>query len=111
MMIEVEGKANILEMPAAEKIELPALLHALSDPVRLQIVRELAAHGEQACGLMPLPVAPATRSHHFRTLREAGLTVTRSVGTQRLVTLRREDVDRRFPGLLDAVLRGAMKRL
>jgi DNA-binding transcriptional ArsR family regulator len=100
----IEEVLKILEMPAVEEIELPALLHALSDPVRLQIVRELAAHGEQACGLMPLPVAPATRSHHFRTLREAGVTVTRVVGTQRLVSLRSDDVDRRFPGLLDAVI-------
>lgn len=98
-----------LEMPAAAELELPPILHALSDPVRLQIVRELAAGGEQACGAVPLPVSPATRSHHFRILREAGATVTRLVGTQRLVSLRRNDVDTRFPGLLDAVLQAARR--
>jgi DNA-binding transcriptional ArsR family regulator len=95
---------EVLEMPAAGELELPDVLQALSDPVRLKIVRELAAGGEQACGAMPLDVSASTRSHHFKILREAGLTVTRVHGTQRLVTLRRADVDRRFPGLLAAVL-------
>jgi DNA-binding transcriptional ArsR family regulator len=101
MTIEAD---EILEMPAVEELELAHVLQALSDPVRLQIVRELAAGGEQACGAMPLGVSASTRSHHFKILREAGLTVTRLHGTQRLVTLRRADVDRRFPGLLAAVL-------
>jgi DNA-binding transcriptional ArsR family regulator len=98
---------EILSMPSADDLELPEVLQALSDPIRLRIVAELAAGGEQACGVMPLPVSASTRSHHFRILREAGLTVTRIVGTQRLVRLRREAVDARFPGLLDAVLEPA----
>jgi DNA-binding transcriptional ArsR family regulator len=101
MTIETD---EILEMPAVEELDLPDVLQALSDPVRLQIVRELAAGGEQACGAMPLGVSASTRSHHFKILREAGLTVTRLHGTQRLVSLRRTDVERRFPGLLAAVL-------
>jgi DNA-binding transcriptional ArsR family regulator len=96
---------TVLEMPAVDEVELAAVLHALSDPVRLQIVEALAAGGEQACGVMPLPVSASTRSHHFRILRDAGVTVTRLAGTKRLVSLRREDLDARFPGLLDAVLR------
>lgn len=104
MSVETSGK--LLEMPPAAAIELAGVLQALSDPVRLEIVRRLAAGGEQACGVMPLPVSASTRSHHFKILRDAGLTVTRLVGTQRLVSLRRDDLDRRFPGLLDAVLRG-----
>ena len=95
---------SVLEMPAAETIEVAAVLNALSDPVRLRIVEALAAGGEQACGAMPLPVSASTRSHHFRILREAGVTVTRVVGTQRMVSLRRDDLQARFPGLLDAVL-------
>jgi DNA-binding transcriptional ArsR family regulator len=97
-------EAEILEMPQLDQLELADVLQALSDPVRLQIVRELAAGGEQACGAVPLAVSASTRSHHFKILREAGLTVTRLHGTQRLVSLRRADVDRRFPGLLDAIL-------
>jgi len=96
---------SVLEMPAAETIEVAAVLNALSDPVRLRIVEALAAGGEQACGAIPLPVSASTRSHHFKILREAGLTVTRTAGTTRLVSLRRADLERRFPGLLDAVLR------
>ena len=101
MSVEID---EILEMPAAGELELSDVLNALSDPVRLQIVRALAAGGEQACGAMPLGVSASTRSHHFKILREAGLTVTRLHGTQRLVSLRRDVVDARFPGLLDAVL-------
>jgi DNA-binding transcriptional ArsR family regulator len=97
---------EILEMPALEDLELTGVLQALSDPIRLEIVRELAAGGEQACGAIPLPVSASTRSHHFKILRDAGLTITRVRGTQRLVTLRRADLEHRFPGLLDAVLAG-----
>ena len=101
MMVE---STETLEMPAPDEVELTAVLHALSDPVRLELVRALEAGGEQACGVIPLPVSPSTRSHHLKILREAGLTVTRLVGKQRLVTLRRDVIDARFPGLLDAVL-------
>ena len=90
--------------PAAADLDLTTVLQALGDPVRLTIVRVLAAEGEQACGSIELGVSKATRSHHFRVLREAGLTRTRLEGTRRQVSLRREDVDARFPGLLDAIL-------
>jgi DNA-binding transcriptional ArsR family regulator len=91
--------------PAAGEIELPAVLHALSDPQRLRIVRELAASEEPlACGSFALDVGKSTRTHHFRVLREAGLIEQRREGTRKLSVLRRADVDARFPGLLDAVL-------
>jgi DNA-binding transcriptional ArsR family regulator len=93
--------------PRPEDIELPAVMAALSDPVRVTIVRTLAEQGEMACGAMPLPVSNATRSHHFRVLRAAGLTLTRPVGTYKYVSLRRDCLDERFPGLLDAVLAAA----
>ena len=86
---------------------LAAVMAALSDPVRVTIVRELAARGEAACGTFELGVSKATRSHHFKVLREAGLTRTRAEGTHRYVTLRRDDVDARFPGLLGSVLSAA----
>ena len=101
----IEEEEQLLDMPRADELELVEVLHALSDPVRLHIVQELAAGGEQACGAMPLPVSASTRSHHLRILRAAGVTVTRVVGTQRMVSLRRDDLESRFPGLLDAVLR------
>jgi DNA-binding transcriptional ArsR family regulator len=96
-----------LPHPPPEEFELAAVLHALSDPIRLRIVRSLAEHGACNCGLFAVPVAKSTLSHHLRVLREAGVTLTEPVGTQRVVSLRREELDARFPGLLDAVLAAA----
>jgi DNA-binding transcriptional ArsR family regulator len=93
--------------PTADEMTLAAVMAALSDPVRVTIVRELAARGESACGTFDLGVSKATRSHHFKVLREAGLTHTRPEGTHRMVSLRRDEVDVRFPGLLGAVLAAA----
>jgi DNA-binding transcriptional ArsR family regulator len=100
-----------LDEPSADEIQLTTVLQALGDPVRLQIVRTLAAaEGERTCGTFDLGVSKATRSHHFRVLREAGVTHTRVEGTHRHVSLRREDLDARFPGLLGAVLSGSDHR-
>jgi DNA-binding transcriptional ArsR family regulator len=94
--------------PDRDQIELASVLHALSDPQRLTIVRELAATAEpRACGSFALGIAKSTRTHHFRVLREAGVIRQYREGTSRLSTLRREDLDARFPGLLDAVLQAA----
>jgi DNA-binding transcriptional ArsR family regulator len=93
--------------PTSDEVQLTSVMAALSDPVRVTIVRELAAQGEMACGTIELGVSNATRSHHLRVLREAGLTQTRPEGTHRYVSLRRECMDERFPGLLDAVLAAA----
>ena len=93
--------------PASEQLELPKVLHALSDPVRLDVVRQLAAGTECRCGTMGAPVSKSTLSHHLKVLREAGVTHTRPDGTTRYVSLRREDLEARFPGLLDAVLQAA----
>jgi DNA-binding transcriptional ArsR family regulator len=90
--------------PATEDLDLTTVLQALGDPVRLRIVRMLAAEGEQVCGAVDLGISKSTRSHHFKTLREAGVTITRVEGTHRHVSLRRDDLEARFPGLLDAVL-------
>jgi len=90
--------------PQLGALELSRVLHALSDPVRLDLVRQLEAAAECRCGTFAAPVAKSTLSHHLKVLREAGVTRTRSEGTTRLVSLRRDDLDARFPGLLDAVL-------
>jgi DNA-binding transcriptional ArsR family regulator len=97
-----------LHYPAVDQLRLVDVLHALSDPVRLEIVRILADEGQEvACGHIPLPVGKSTSSHHFRVLREAGVVRARDEGTRRFHQLRRDDLDRRFPGLLDSVLRAA----
>jgi len=94
-----------LHHPATEKLELPAVLHALSDPQRLRIVRGLSADPEpRPCGAFDVDVSKSTCTHHFRVLREAGVIEQRALGAARLNSLRREDLDARFPGLLDAVL-------
>jgi DNA-binding transcriptional ArsR family regulator len=93
-----------LQHPAATELELTAVMHALSDPARLSVVRTLAVEGERACGTFDLGVTKATASHHFKVLREAGLVMTRLDGPRRYLRLRRDELDARFPGLLGAVL-------
>jgi DNA-binding transcriptional ArsR family regulator len=93
--------------PRTEEMTLAVVMAALSDPMRVAIVCRLAAAGECTCGTFDLGISKATRSHHFRVLREAGLTHTRAEGTHRHVSLRREAVDARFPGLFGAVLAAA----
>ena len=80
------------------------MLHALSDPARLAIVRRLAVGDEYSCGAFELGLSKATLSHHFRVLREAGVVRTRLDGRKRLLSLRQDDLNKRFPGLLDAIL-------
>jgi DNA-binding transcriptional ArsR family regulator len=94
--------------PHADELQLEAVLHALSDPVRLRIVAALAADSEERpCGTISCGLAKSTMTHHFKVLREAGVIGQRDEGTSRLTSLRREDLDARFPGLLDAVLASA----
>lgn len=94
-----------LPSPHPDEIDLAAVLHALSDPVRLGIVLDLRASGdERRCGSFEAPVTKSTLTHHFRVLREAGVISQRQEGTARLSKLRTEDLDARFPGLLDAVI-------
>ena len=95
--------------PEREEIDLVAVLHALSDPVRLRIVVTLAEAEEgRACGSFDLPVTKSTCTHHFRVLREAGVISQRPLGTTRVNELRRDDLEARFPGLLATVLRAAV---
>lgn len=93
-----------LNHPATEDLSLSAVLYALSDNYRLEIVRRLANHGELTCGSLAMPVAKSTLSHHFKVLRESGLIYSRTEGRECFNSLRREDLDERFPDLLDAIL-------
>jgi len=98
-----------LSHPARDDIALAAVLHALSDPMRLRIVAGLAVEDKRTCKSFNLPVTKSTCTHHFRVLREAGVIRQRVEGTTRLNSLRREDLDTRFPGLLDSVLEAAAR--
>ncbi len=93
--------------PGRDQLELAAVLHALSDPIRLRIVAGLAGSDPRSCGSFELPVTKSTCTHHFKVLREAGVIRQRQEGTARLNTLRRDDLDARFPGLLDTILASA----
>jgi DNA-binding transcriptional ArsR family regulator len=84
------------------------VLQALSDPVRLEIVRQLAgcdSSGEVKCGDIQVPVKKSTASHHFKTLLGAGIIAQREAGRYKYFQLRRPELDRRFPGLIESVLR------
>jgi DNA-binding transcriptional ArsR family regulator len=92
------------EHPDPDDVSLSRVLFALSDPVRLGMVRVLAER--EAVNSLDLgPEMPkSTVTHHTRILREAGVTRTRPEGRACWISLRRELLDRRFPGLLNAVL-------
>lgn len=93
------------EHPDLSEVPLSRALAALADPCRVAIVRALADAGrELACHEFELSQSKATVSHHFRTLREGGVILTRTEGTKCLNSVRREEFEARFPGLLDLVL-------
>jgi DNA-binding transcriptional ArsR family regulator len=94
--------------PAAQDIRLPRVLAALADPHRLAAVRFVARHGESWCAQViqeaELPMTKPTFSHHLRILREAGVITKRIEGAKGYMSVRKADLDRRFPGLIDSVL-------
>lgn len=90
--------------PEPSDFILERVLYALSDPVRLDIVRRLTEVNEASCGELDGGRPKSSMSHHFRVLRDAGLVYTKNVGTTHMNSLRRTDMDERFPGLLNAVL-------
>ncbi|WP_022928652.1 ArsR/SmtB family transcription factor [Patulibacter americanus] len=94
--------------PPKEALDLSQILRTVGDPLRLSIVRMLADGREMLCGPLgeALGLPKSTGSYHLRLLREAGVTRTRQEGTLRYVSLRRDDLEDRFPGLVD-VLTGA----
>ncbi|MGI5424072.1 ArsR/SmtB family transcription factor [Streptomyces sp. CA-179760] len=100
--------SRVLPHPERDEIRLEDVLHALSDPMRLRIVRELAAvSGELSCSRFDLPVTKSTTTHHFRVLRESGVIRQVYRGTAKMNGLRRDDLEGLFPGLLDALLDAA----
>jgi DNA-binding transcriptional ArsR family regulator len=94
--------------PPKDALDLSQILRTVGDPLRLRMVRMLGEDREMLCGPLgeALGLPKSTGSYHLRLLREAGVTRTRQEGTLRYVSLRRDDLDERFPGLVD-VLTGA----
>jgi DNA-binding transcriptional ArsR family regulator len=99
--------AKELQHPERERIELSAVLEALSEPTRRDIVLRLLEEGEAPCQ-SAADFAPKTNlSYHYARLREAGVTRARLVGPYRMISVRVEDLNARFPGLLAAIVSAA----
>jgi DNA-binding transcriptional ArsR family regulator len=98
-----------LPYPSVDQIALPNVLVALGDPTRLAIVRELARRETPMnCSMFLSLTSKTNLSYHLARLREAGITKTKAVGTSKFTTLRRDDLESRFPGLLDSVIAAAI---
>lgn len=93
--------------PDLAEVTLAEAMQALSDPCRLTIVRALMGGGELACNEIPLKISKATRSHHFDILRASGIIRSRCEGTKCLTSLRKRELNQRFPGLLKLVAAGS----
>lgn len=94
----------IPQHPDRDQIQLENVLTALGNPLRLNVVRGLADGGEHTCGSFLEGVSKSTLTHHWKVLRDSGVIWQRPSGRENLLSLRREDLDTRFPGLLDALL-------
>ncbi|MEV0583145.1 metalloregulator ArsR/SmtB family transcription factor [Nonomuraea sp. NPDC050310] len=103
---------SLLPQPATTEIQLTEVLRALADPVRLDLVARLDRDGEETCFRLGVDTGlhKSTMSHHYRILREAGVVLTRQDGRRKYLSLRRADLEERFPGLLDSVLAAALDR-
>lgn len=95
--------ARELYHPEQADLDLDRVLYALSDPIRRDVLRRIAENGPLYCGELNYQVTKSTMSHHFRVLREAGLMHTEVLGKRRRITRRDAAIERRFPGLLNAV--------
>ena len=91
--------------PALQELTLERILYALSDPVRLAIVKKLYDVQQATCTELQGNRPKSSMSHHFRVLRDAGLLHTQCMGTTHINSLRQDELNLMFPGLLDAILR------
>lgn len=97
-------KNTEIQQPLRDEITLPKVLHALSDPVRMEIVLKIASTGEVACGAFEIPMPKSTLSHHFKVLRESGVVASRREGNVLINSIRFDDLEARFPGVIDAII-------
>ena len=93
-----------LAHPEVADLDLLDVLHALADRTRMTIVQTLYEAPERTCGTFPVDVAPSTLTHHFRVLREAGVIRQREEGNRRWTSLRHDDLNARFPDLIDHIV-------
>jgi DNA-binding transcriptional ArsR family regulator len=102
-MATAPGREKIFHPPASS-LDLATIMRTLGDPLRLEIVR-LLADGERSCGVLSdqLGIPASTGSYHLRLLREAGVTRSRADGTHRMIGLRTDDLEERFPGIVGVI--------
>lgn len=98
------AKNTEIQQPLRDEIALTQVLHALSDPVRMEIVLKIARSGQVACGAFDIPMPKSTLSHHFKVLRESGVVAIRREGNEIMNSLRYEDLEARFPGVIKAII-------
>ena len=91
--------------PSADQLCLSAILNALGDPIRLNIIKQLMDDGEITCACCNTDLQKSALSHHFKVLRESGLINVRIDGKQRFLSLRVSELEERFPGLLSSILK------
>ena len=107
-MVRPRTVSRSVDNPSVDEVSLQQVLEALVDPVRRSVVRQLADCAEdKSCGTFDLPISRSTSSHHFNVLREAGLIRQYYVGTTKMNALRRDEMERRFPGVLASLLAAA----
>jgi DNA-binding transcriptional ArsR family regulator len=95
----------IARHPTRDQLRVEDVLSALGNPLRLTVVKILATEGERRCGTLLGPeLSKSTLTHHWRVLRDSGIIWQRPSGRENLLSLRRDDLEARFPGLLDAIL-------
>ena len=106
-MAATSSQHDKIHHPPASALDLATIMRTVGDPVRLEIVRLLGDDVPRVCNELSsaLGIPPSTGSYHLRLLREAGLTRTQAKGTLRLISLRRDDLEERFPGLVDVLTR------
>ena len=101
------SRTERIRHPEVATLDLAAIMRVLGDPLRIEIVRLVDQEGEILCTELyeRLGLPNSTGSYHLRQLREAGVTRARASGTKRLISVRREDLESRFPDFLDLVIR------
>ena len=91
--------------PNIDQLSLSTILNALGDPIRLSIIKNLADKCETTCACCNINLPKSALSHHFKVLRESGLIKVRIEGKQRFLSIRYDELEERFPGLLEVIIK------
>lgn len=97
--------ARVYTHPTVDDVSLEQVFFALSDPVRLNMVKMLATSPRMNSLSLGPGMPRSTITHHTRILREAGVTRTHPDGRNCWISLRRDLLGEKFPGLLEIILK------